>query len=198
VDTAAKLKDIADRHEAAIIVIAHLRKNQLESGDHLNETLGSVGLVATADCTWTLKRKRGEGTAKFFCSGRNIEDAEFSLHWDRDMASWTITDTGDMQPALPEAQQQILDLLESEARNFTTADISEATGIQKYEVSRQAAALAAKGLIEKPVYGQWKAKNQFASLQYPREAQTCKLPEPPKTAPAAGNSGEPVEEPAIW
>jgi hypothetical protein len=73
--------------------------------------------------------------------------------------------------------------LESEARNFTTAEIAEATGIRKYEVSLQAAVLAAKGLIEKPIYGQWKAKNQFASLQSPKETRT---PQTSNTAPFNG------------
>jgi hypothetical protein len=58
--------------------------------------------------------------------------------------------------------------------------------------------MAAKGLIEKPVYGQWKAKNQFASLQSPREVQTLQTSEPPKTAPAAGNSGEPFGRSASY
>jgi predicted transcriptional regulator len=101
-----------------------------------------------------------------------------------------------LKPVLSEAQQQITDLLESEARNFTTAEIAEATGIQKYEVSRQAAALAAKGLIEKPIYGQWKAKGKFASLQSPREMQT---PQTTDTAePPAVPAGIPAEALEIW
>jgi hypothetical protein len=138
----------------------------------MESALGSTGINATADTTLTMRRKRGTGEATLSVTGRDVEDAAYTLSWDKDICSWALTSQAALKPALSEAQQQIIDLLESEARNFTTAEISEATGIQKYEVFRQAAALAAKGLIEKPIYGQWKAESQFASLQSPRDMQT--------------------------
>jgi DNA-binding Lrp family transcriptional regulator len=119
-----------------------------------------------------------------------VEDTAFTMSWDKDICSWALTNQAALKPVLSEAQQQIIDLLESDVRNFTTAEIAEATGIQKYEVSRQAAALAAKGLIEKPVYGQWKAKDQFASLQSPREMQTTDTVAPDVTVTEKGRSVE--------
>jgi hypothetical protein len=120
-----------------------------------------------------------------------VEDTAYTLSWDKDICSWAATSQAALKPALSEAQRQIIDLLESEGRNWTTAEIAEATGIQKYEVSRQAAALAAKGLIEKPIYGQWRAKTEFASLQSPREMQT------PQTSEPAPEAVAPLSEPAM-
>jgi hypothetical protein len=147
-----------------------------------------------------MRRKRGTSEAVLSVTGRDVEDTAFTLSWDKDICSWAVTGQGVLKPALTEAQQQIVDLLESEARNFTTAEIAEATGIQKYEVSRQATALAVKGLIEKPTYGQWKAKDQFASLQSPREMQTPQTSDTAESAPEAPAmpAGAPVEEPEIW
>jgi hypothetical protein len=158
VETASRLKDIADRHSAAIIVVCHLRKNGTEGGDHMSETLGSVGLVSTADCTWTMRRKRGNNEARLFCSGRNIEDQEFVLRWDRDIASWSITEGGKMEAAIPEGQQQVLDILASEPRDWTTAEISERAGKSKSATSNLLKRLVDGGQIESPTYGNYRQK----------------------------------------
>ena len=152
------LKDIADSLNIAVIVIHHNRKGADNNGDHMESALGSTGINATADCSLTMRRKRGTGEASLSVTGRDVEDTAYTLSWDKDICSWALTDRATLKPALSEGQQQIIDLLESEARIWTTAEINETTGIQKYEVSRQATTLAAKGLIEKPVYGHWKAK----------------------------------------
>jgi RecA-family ATPase len=167
------LKDIADSLNIAVIVIIHHnRKGGDLDGDHMESALGSTGINATADTTLTMRRKRGTSEATLSVTGRDMEDTAYILSWDKEICSWTVTNQAALKPTLSEAQQQIIDLLKSEDRNFTTAEIAKATGIQKYEVSRQATSLAGKGLIEKPIYGQWKAKDQFASLQSSRERQT--------------------------
>ena len=185
------LKEIADSLSIAVIVIHHNRKGADLDGDHIESALGSTGINATADATLTMRRRRGTAEATLSVTGRDVEDMSYTLSWDKDICSWTVTDSGTLRPALSEAQQQIIDLLESEERNWTTAEIAEATGIQKYEVSRQAASLAAKRLIEKPIYGQWR---KFASLQSPREMQTL------QTSDTAESALETVsaEEPEIW
>jgi predicted HTH transcriptional regulator len=130
----------------------------------MESALGSTGINATADATLTMRRKRGTGEATLSVTGRDVEDAAYTLTWDKDVCTWAVTSQAALKPALSEAQQQIIDLLESEARKWTTGEIAEQTGIQRYEVSRQAKELAEKWLIEKPNYGQWKAKDQFAGL----------------------------------
>jgi DNA-binding transcriptional ArsR family regulator len=87
------------------------------------------------------------------------------------------------------AQQQIIDLLESEARNFTTGEIAEALGKSKQTISEQAAKLAGNGLVEKPMYGQWRGKGSFGVSASYRETETPKL----DTAPAG-----PGSEPDTW
>jgi hypothetical protein len=188
------LKDIADSLSIAVIVIHHNRKGADTDGGRMESALGSTGINATADATLTMRRKRGTCEAALSVTGRDVEDTAFTLSWGKDLCSWAVTDKGALKPALSAAQRQIIDLLESEARNWTTAEITESTGIQKYEVSRQAAALEAKGLIEKPIYGQWRAKGQFASLQSPMEMQT------PQTSDTAEPIPETVkaEELEIW
>ncbi|MDR2742618.1 MAG: AAA family ATPase [Treponema sp.] len=179
------LKDIADTLNIAVIVIHHNRKGGDLDGDHMESALGSTGINATADTTLTMRRKRGIAEASLSVTGRDVEDTAYTLSWDKDVCTWTVTGSGTLKPVLSEAQQQIVDLLESEDRNWTTREIEEQTGIKKYDISRQAGELVRKGFIEKPVYGQWRAKIQFASLHLSKETQTCKLPDTGTTAPEA-------------
>jgi RecA-family ATPase len=184
----SQLKAIADDLNIAVIVIHHNRKGGDQDGDHMESALGSTGINATADTTLTMRRKRGTSEAVLSATGRDVEDTAYTMVWDKDICSWALTNQAALKPALTEAQQQIIDLLESEARNFTTSEIAETTGIRKYEVSRQAASLAAKELIVKPIYGQWRAKEQFASLQSPKEMQTLQT----------SNTAEPRPEDPVW
>jgi len=164
------LKEIADELDRAILVIHHTRKSAEIDSDHLQSGLGSTGLPGTADQIMTLRRKRGSAEATLQVSGRDVEDTTYSLIWDKDICSWSITQQEALKPLLSEVQQQILDLLESEAKNWTTNEIAEKTGIKRYEISRQARDLAAQGIIEKPVYGQWRLKSPELADQEAREA----------------------------
>ena len=194
------LKEIADELDRAILVIHHTRKTAEIDSDHLQSGLGSTGLLGTADQIMTLRRKRGSAEATLQVSGRDVEDTTYSLRWDKDICSWSITQQEALKPLLSEVQQQIIDLLESEAKNWTTNEIAEKTGIKRYEISRQARDLATQGIIEKPVYGQWRVKKppegSLQGLHIYRELQTCKPSEEdisPESQPETV-----LEQPEIW
>jgi len=152
------LKAIADDLNRAVIVIHHNRKSSDLDGDHMESALGSTGINATADCTLTLRRKRGDKTATMQVSGRDIEDSTYTLAWDIDCCSWTVTEKEALKPSIPEAQQQIIDILESENRNWTTAEIIEKSGKSKQAVGNTLSRLKENGLILNPYHGQWRGK----------------------------------------
>jgi hypothetical protein len=153
------LKAIADDLNRAVIVIHHNRKSSDLDGDHMESALGSTGINATADCTLTMRRKRGDKQATMQVSGRDVEDTSYTLHWDKDCCFWTITDKEELKPSLPEAQQQIVDILESEDRNWTTAEIIEKSGKSKQAVNNLLTKLNDTGHILKPYTGQWRCKS---------------------------------------
>jgi RecA-family ATPase len=126
VDGLSALKAIADDFDIALIVIHHNRKGSNDDGDHMESALGSTGINATADATITMKRKRGTDEATLSVTGRDVEDVSYSLTWDREICTWTISGQGALKPVLPDALQQIIDLLESEDRNWATGEIKEA------------------------------------------------------------------------
>ena len=85
------LKALADKLEIAIIVVHHTRK--CKDIDPFNMISGSTGLSGCVDGSMVLiEHKRGSRNAKLFCVGRDIENAEISLHFDSVLKKWIITD----------------------------------------------------------------------------------------------------------
>ena len=85
------LKALADKLEIAIVVVHHTRK--CKDTDPFNMISGSTGLSGCVDGSLVLiENKRGSRNAKLFCVGRDIENAEISLHFDSDLKKWIVTD----------------------------------------------------------------------------------------------------------
>jgi len=192
VDGLSALKAIADDLDLAIIVIHHNRKGGNEDGDHMESALGSTGINATADCTLTMRRKRGVNEATLSVTGRDVEDTSYTLEWDKDVCSWTVTGQGELTSSLSEAQQQIISLLESEERNWTKTEIVDAIGKSKSATGNLLAKMKDDNLIESPYYGQYRAKE--------RNTETPSLRENVFVFPDKANNIDSTsgQEPAIW
>lgn len=79
-----RIKDIADDHGVAVLVVHHARK--LGSGDFLDVVSGTHGLAGAADTVMVLARTRGQNHAILHIVGRDLEDAEHPMafsggHW---------------------------------------------------------------------------------------------------------------------
>jgi DNA-binding transcriptional ArsR family regulator len=165
----------------------------------MESALGSTGINATADETLTMKRKRGTNEATLSVTGRDVEDTSYSMTWDKDVCSWTISGQGALKPVLTEAQQQIVDLLESEARNWTTGKIAEQLAKNKTAVSNLLKRLQETGQIETPYYGQYRLKTSFTVSHTLKERESVKLPPGPQKPPEGTISTTSTEtEPDIW
>ncbi len=81
------LKTLADENKLAIILVHHLRK--CPSDDPLNMISGSTGISGSADTNFVLvKQSRRETSAKLHCIGRDIEQREFNLEFNRNTFVW--------------------------------------------------------------------------------------------------------------
>ena len=196
VDGLSALKAIADELGIAIIVIHHNRKGGDQDGDHMESALGSTGIVATADATITMRRKRGASEASLSVSGRDMEDASYTLSWDKDICSWTITGQGTLKPTLSEDQQQVIDLLESEARNWTKTEIVEAIGKSKSATGNLLARMKEINLIESPYYGQWRLKRRNTETLSLKGDVSMFLESDSETTTSTASS--PSDEEEIW
>jgi hypothetical protein len=85
-DHASEVKALADKMETAITILHHTRKG--ESDDFLEDLSGSNGLPGAADGVLGLRRERGRLDASLHVTGRDIEEAELALKFDKDGGVW--------------------------------------------------------------------------------------------------------------
>lgn len=74
------LKDFADRHSLAVIVVHHIRKQK--DSDVFNMVSGTTGLTGSADSTFVLEREnRALDAARLYVTGRDTPYQEFVLRF---------------------------------------------------------------------------------------------------------------------
>ena len=92
----SKIKDLADKFKIAILLVHHLRK--APDSDPFNMISGSTGLIGAVDSIYVLeKEKRTENAAKLHVTGRDIEDMQIRLEFDRDPPIWRFVGYGDQE-----------------------------------------------------------------------------------------------------
>ena len=83
------LKQLADRHHIAILLIHHLRK--LHDDDPMNMISGSTGLSGAADSVFVLqKNARSANAASLHCTGRDIPDRTLKLELGEEDHVWKL------------------------------------------------------------------------------------------------------------
>lgn len=88
-DDINSLKQIADKHCLAIVLVHHLRKTT--DSDPLNMISGTSGIAGGADSNFVLQKdKRTENTAKLVCTGRDIEGRELFLEFNKESFIWEL------------------------------------------------------------------------------------------------------------
>ncbi|MGW8846848.1 AAA family ATPase [Streptomyces xiamenensis] len=83
-------KRLADHFGVAVVLVHHVRKAASE--DFLTEVSGTNGLAGAADATLVLKRSRGQADGVLHVTGRDVDEAEYALHFHSDAGSWQLLD----------------------------------------------------------------------------------------------------------
>lgn len=84
------LKSLADRLEIAIVLVHHTRKNY--DADPFNMISGTTGLSGCVDGSFVLvENKRGSRKGKLYCVGRDIENMELNVEFQK--VHWVVTDS---------------------------------------------------------------------------------------------------------
>ena len=86
----SSLKELADKHHIAILLIHHLRK--MNDNDPINMISGTTGLSGVTDSNFILKRKdRNSPQAELHCTGRDIESRILELCFQRETHTWILS-----------------------------------------------------------------------------------------------------------
>ena len=100
------LKQIADAHGIAILLIHHLRKESAD--DVFNRISGTTAISGAVDSSFTLvEERRGSGRAKLSCIGRDIEYRELTLERNGENV-WELVSDSRTQPELLGGQIVVL------------------------------------------------------------------------------------------
>lgn len=82
-----KIKTFADQHRVAVLLVHHVRK--APDSDPLNMVSGSMGIIGAVDSIYVLeKERRAENKATLHVTGRDIEDQQLLLEFDRESTVW--------------------------------------------------------------------------------------------------------------
>jgi AAA domain/Winged helix-turn-helix DNA-binding len=126
-DVMSSLKQLADRHAVAVLVVHHTRKSADES-DVFNEVSGSTGLTGAADAILIAKRARNTAEAVLHVTGRDITEQEYGLSWRPESCTWTLLDEPVHIATMGTTRRQILTLLSKHPAS-TPAQVAEGLGI---------------------------------------------------------------------
>ena len=99
------IKDFADRHSLAVVVVHHIRKQN--DSDVFNKVSGTTGLTGSADATFVLEQEsRVSNAAKLYVTGRDTPYQEFKLRF-RD-CSWELVERKEQEQIERESIPDIL------------------------------------------------------------------------------------------
>jgi len=99
-----EIKAFADKHNVCILLVHHLRK-QSDDADIFNRINGSMAIMGASDTSWILARKkRGDTNTILAVTGRDVEDVELVLNFDRTAAVWNLL--GDAEDEARRAARQ--------------------------------------------------------------------------------------------
>ena len=96
-DDLSVLKSLADRNNIAIVAVHHLRKTK--SADPFDMVSGTTAITGCADGEFILHEKgRGTREAVLYCTGRDIENKETELVFDKTTHRWKRTEPVEKEP----------------------------------------------------------------------------------------------------
>ena len=82
------LKAFADQRGLALLVVHHLRK-MVDDSDPFNRISGTSALMGASDATLVItKDKRADVSASLWITGRDVEESQTIIRWDKDSCRW--------------------------------------------------------------------------------------------------------------
>lgn len=151
-DAVMQLQKIAAGHGMAVIVVHHQRKTGAD--DPFDTISGAVGLAGAADTILMLKRT--ERGAVLSVRGRDVEDSETLLTFDKERCRWSAC--GPAPAPMSSERTAIITLLAQADGPMKVADIVAATGSNRGAVDTLLHKMVADGEIERVMAGHYAGK----------------------------------------
>lgn len=160
------LQNIASEFNIAIVVVHHVRKSQGENAP-FEKISGTLGLSGAADTALILDRESNGAT--LYGRGRDIEEIESAVIFDRDSCRWIVQGEAADVRRTDERSTILSVLLEADA-SMSPTDLSDATGMPNLNIRQLIFKMVKAGEIEKCGRGRYRHPDRADSgnNQYPR------------------------------
>ena len=139
------IQNMALTLNCATLLVDHHRKGFGTNPDAVTDILGSTAKGAMADCIWGLYRESGKAGAKLTVIGRDVEERNLALVFDRDTGCWQCEGDADAI-AITERRQEILDTLR-DLGPMGASELSRAIEQDKGNTYRRLQDLITAGLV---------------------------------------------------
>ena len=148
-----RLQMVALRNDASVLIIDHHGKAiSNEGGDALNDMVGSIAKGGTADFAWSLYRERGKTGARLMINGRDVEEKDMLLNWDREYGIWQYEGDGSTLK-MTLRREELLEFLKKNGRSTLRA-IADGVGQPKSHTSDRLKDLVKSYLVKRTEEGE--------------------------------------------
>ena len=148
----AMLQSIASKHNLAVLLIHHTRK--MAADDPFDEVSGTRGLTGAADSVLVLKRNAGTQQPILYGRGRDLEEIETALQFDKDTGNWSILGEA-WQVADTIERREIQQVLGRSVDPMNPTEIAEIIGKTRQNVQKMLTKMYAAGQVEKISHGRY-------------------------------------------
>jgi hypothetical protein len=145
------LQKFASKYNLTIIVVHHDRKSAAD--DVFDTVSGSLGLTGAADTIAIMKREGGAVT--LHVRGRDVEEAEKALQFDKATCRWTIIGEASEIRRSSERNGVLEALQEAGAEGMSPADLTNELRISPANARQLLHRMAKDGEIQKGKYGHY-------------------------------------------
>ncbi|HRN70925.1 MAG TPA: AAA family ATPase [Candidatus Woesebacteria bacterium] len=159
----AILQSFALKNKIAILMVHHTKKGSEEYV--FDEISGTTGITGAADTMLLLKKVKKQN--KLYITGRDIEEAEYNIYFDRDSCTWNVIEETQDAINITVERGEILDLLIAQQRPMRTGEIAQALGKEQSNVSHLLKGLKEDQLVVSPKYGFYQAASTGTDSKTP-------------------------------
>ncbi len=173
------IKDFADRHSLAVIVVHHIRKQN--DSDVFNKVSGTTGLTGSADATFVLQQEsRASNAAKLYVTGRDTPYQEFTLRF-RD-CSWELVERKEQEQlakeAIPDVLFRLVDFMQDKGEwTGTATELLAAMGETETVPTVIWSENSMRSILRSPIYAGNLAGYKRIAANMKSKKRPSKLPE---------------------
>jgi hypothetical protein len=145
------LQSTALESDVSLLFNDHLRKKNGFEQDPIEDLLGSTGKSAPLDTIFGLYRSKNSSTGRLVAKGRDIEESEFELTFNKDCLKWDLNGQSNT-PSPGSRKWKVLECIKeliAEGSLATSSSISERIHEDPGNVGHDLSVLIVEGLIKK-------------------------------------------------